>query len=261
MGKKAVFFDIDGTLYDLSIGVPLSAVQAIRGLRDNGHLAFLCTGRPSVIIPAEISDIGFDGIISGCGTYIEYQGQVLEDYYGESSKMYDAVKYLSERGYMVLGESAHSIYYADRDCSEKGKEMFRTLSENLGSKFLTIETPDIRISKIYVNFEGKVFDEEEAAILNRDFDVVVHGESIAEILPKEYNKALGIERLIKHIGIDRENTYAFGDSMNDKQMLSYVKYGIAMGNSVPSILKQAEYVTERLENDGIFKGLKQFGLI
>jgi len=33
MERKAVFFDIDGTLYNTSIGVPESAVQGIRELK------------------------------------------------------------------------------------------------------------------------------------------------------------------------------------------------------------------------------------
>ena len=44
---KAVFFDIDGTLWDETFIVPDSAVDAIRQLRKNGHLAFINTGRAS----------------------------------------------------------------------------------------------------------------------------------------------------------------------------------------------------------------------
>ena len=35
--KKAVFFDADGTICDIEKGVPDSAVEAIRKLRENGH--------------------------------------------------------------------------------------------------------------------------------------------------------------------------------------------------------------------------------
>jgi len=48
--KKAVFFDADGTICDIEKGVPDSAVEAIRKLRENGHEAWLCTGLLSRVI-------------------------------------------------------------------------------------------------------------------------------------------------------------------------------------------------------------------
>jgi hydroxymethylpyrimidine pyrophosphatase-like HAD family hydrolase len=44
-------------------------------------------------------------------------------------------------------------------------------------------------------------------------------------------------------------------------MLNYVKYGIAMGNSSPEVLEIANHKTDTIENDGIYKGLKEFNLI
>lgn len=44
-------------------------------------------------------------------------------------------------------------------------------------------------------------------------------------------------------------------------MIQYVKYGTAMGNSVPELLEIAPYKTARADEDGIEKGLKKFGLI
>ena len=74
--KHAVFFDIDGTLLDEHMQIPKSAITAIRKLRDNGDFAFLCSGRTRVNIYTKelLEDIGFDGIIAGCGTHIEYHG-------------------------------------------------------------------------------------------------------------------------------------------------------------------------------------------
>lgn len=70
------------------------------------------------------------------------------------------------------------------------------------------------------------------------------------------NKAKGIERILEHTGISRDDSYAFGDSANDIDMIQYVKYGTAMGNSVPELLEIAPYKTARADEDGIEKGLK-----
>ena len=82
-----------------------------------------------------------------------------------------------------------------------------------------------------------------------------------EFVPLGVNKAKGIEVILDHTGISREDSYAFGDSANDIDMIKYVKYGVAMGNSVPELLEIAPYQTARVDEDGIEKGLKKFGLI
>ena len=58
--RKLVFFDIDGTLIDgPTHQIPQSAVEAIRKLRENGHLAFINTGRTLVSIEPRIREIVF----------------------------------------------------------------------------------------------------------------------------------------------------------------------------------------------------------
>ena len=64
--KKAVFFDADGTICDMEKGVPDSAMEAIRKLRENGHEAWLCTGRSRAFVPGYLEQIPFTGMISAC---------------------------------------------------------------------------------------------------------------------------------------------------------------------------------------------------
>lgn len=74
--KKAVFFDIDGTLWNEHMQVPESTTKAIRELRNAGNYAFCAAaeaGRTSAV--RKILGIGFDGIVAACGTHIEYEGK------------------------------------------------------------------------------------------------------------------------------------------------------------------------------------------
>jgi len=60
---------------------------------------------------------------------------------------------------------------------------------------------------------------------------------------------------------NKDNTYAFGDSENDYDMIKLCKYGIAMGNGSETLKKIADYVTDDLDSDGIYKALVYYGLI
>ena len=75
--SKIIFFDIDGTLYDSRIGIPESTINALNQLIANEHKIVMCTGRSKGMIPEEYFHMGFDGVILGAGTYVEYEGKIL----------------------------------------------------------------------------------------------------------------------------------------------------------------------------------------
>ena len=76
MGKY-LFFDIDGTLLGPSKKVTDKTAEGIKQARQNGHIAFLCTGRAPVSIMKSVRDIGFDGIISSAGGFIDIGGKYI----------------------------------------------------------------------------------------------------------------------------------------------------------------------------------------
>lgn len=82
-----------------------------------------------------------------------------------------------------------------------------------------------------------------------------------EIVPKGYNKAAGIQKICEILGISHENTYSFGDSTNDLDMLEYTAHSVAMGDGMQQAKDAAEYVTTSLWEDGIYQGCKYYGLI
>ena len=78
MKRKALFFDIDGTLLSEVTGeVPVSAKRALERALERGHLTFVNTGRTWCVLPAEFKRMPFSGYICGCGTYIQFGDEVL----------------------------------------------------------------------------------------------------------------------------------------------------------------------------------------
>lgn len=71
-----LFFDIDGTLIttDGKRTFPESAKRALREARERGHLVYINTGRVMENVDDFIREVGFDGYVCGCGTYIVSEG-------------------------------------------------------------------------------------------------------------------------------------------------------------------------------------------
>lgn len=82
-----------------------------------------------------------------------------------------------------------------------------------------------------------------------------------ELVPKGFNKAVGIATVIRLFDISWENTVVFGDSNNDLAMFEYAAIKVAMGNASPKIKELADYVTSDMFHYGIRDGLKYLKLI
>lgn len=261
MERKIVFFDIDGTLYRYGEEISESTVMAIKKLKENGHIPAICTGRTKSMIFNKILGMGFDSLISGGGTYAEYGGKELYLYELDKEKAAKAVRGMLKYGFMPIPEGHRYMYIDENNIAEPYKPIFKIYKKEIGSKIRQIDYGNLEISKVSGVITEKSDIEGIKMELGDEYAFVNHGGSLLELIPKPFSKAIGIQRLIGYLGIPPEDTYAFGDSFNDLEMLTYVKYGVAMGNSNPGLFRHVKYRTESMDENGIYNGLKRFGLI
>lgn len=258
---KIIFFDIDGTLYHPSIGIPESTMRSLDQLIKNGHKIVMCTGRSKGMIPESYFDMGFDGMIMGAGTYVEYDGTVLYRSLmsqEELDKVIDTGR--REKIGTVLEGEIHGYYDPQNHDAYYMEVRQRTEKDCQTVLYSSDEAVDVPKWTYHHLEPSKIARVEES--LNNRFRGIYHEYlNSVEFIPKDVNKAKGIEKILEYTNILKENAYAFGDSANDIDMIKYVKYGVAMGNAVPELLEAAPYHTARIDEDGIEKGLKRFGLI
>lgn len=262
--KKIVFFDIDGTIISETTRlIPDSTREAINTLRANGHLAFINTGRPISEITPTIKDLGFDGYICGCGTYVEYNNKILLHKKLGKKLSKEIALDMNKYDFEGILEGSKDIYwdYLDNIHNDTVLALIDQHKYEGFYKGLTWHTDNIDIDKLVIflketsDFSG--FYKKYSPIL----DFIKRNETFYELVPKGYSKGTGINFICDYLNINHEDTYAIGDSTNDLPMLDYVPHSIAMGNSAPDLFKSVEYITSDVDNDGIFNALKHYGLI
>ncbi len=260
---KIVFFDIDGTLWDDHLNIPESTIEGIRELRANGHKAFLCSGRSrSNIVAKELWDIGFDGIVAACGNHVEMEGKVLYENI-LSPQLTKRIVELAEEHHMPIVLEGPKYQWLSPTGFEDDPYI-TYLMEQLGDKAIEIHngyTEDMVINKFSADILADTNYEAIKAGLEAELDFMVHDGYIVETVPKGTSKATGIAWLCQYLDVDVADTYAFGDSVNDLEMLAFCGQGIAMGDGVQAAKEAADYVTTALHEDGIYNGLKHYGLI
>ncbi len=260
--KKAIFFDIDGTLMaDAFSPMPGSAVEAVRRARENGHLCFIDTGRTWRLVRGIFDgQAEFDGYLLGCGTMILYQGEVLAHSSFSPGLSQRILGALERYRIDAILEGPREVFC--RTAEEIYSDYFRKYAE----KYRRLNFPD------YTGAEGeydKLFARGDTAAdmerfreeFREELEFIDRGKGFYEILPKGCSKAAAIRFIAEHLGIPMENTAAIGDGNNDLPMLACAHRAVAMGNSTPEVLRMADYVTGTVEEDGIRDALQWLGVL
>lgn len=260
--QKALFFDIDGTiLSEINHTIPKSAIAAIGEAVRQGHLVFINTGRTFCAIPAEVLEMKFDGFLCGCGTDIVYSGEHLfcRDVPEEEGRPF--LELIARCDMDAVLEGRDRIYFQDH------KSRFPAITEIYGASAKSI---DVRVgwddvypvfSKLIAFGDQDSRDEEFCREAARWFDVVCRSGQFYELVPKGYSKAKVIDYVLERFEISRENAWVFGDSGNDLSMFEAVPNAVAMGRHDPVLEPYASYITETVEEDGLYRAMVKLGLI
>lgn len=264
MSKKVIFFDVDGTLIDYSKGMEDtldSTKEAINRIKAQGNLAVLATGRPKSFLTDEILKLNFDGYINSNGAYIELKEKIIYNREISSETVKTIVETFRGEKIEFVFEGQKLSYFSDFN-SPYIKRLLNGFS--IPKTFITDEwkLENIHANKLVVAPETEVKLTKCKELLESQFSFMNHpGEISYDVYFKDCTKADGINKLINYLGIPIENTYAFGDGINDIEMLQTVKYGVAMGNANDKLKKVAKLITNDVLSNGIYNALIKLQVI
>ena len=173
--RKALFFDIDGTL--LSEGrdrqVPESARRALLKAREKGHLVFVNTGRTWCETKEVRHLIDADGWLCGCGTYLMAEGEVFYDWRIPQKRGAELIKLIRDCGMDGVLEGVEACYMQKAPSPTREVEQCRQDFSALGIvSEKTWDDEDISFSKFCLvtdeNSRLDRFKEEKMCIRDRD---------------------------------------------------------------------------------------------
>ena len=84
---------------------------------------------------------------------------------------------------------------------------------------------------------------------------------MADINTCGVTQASGMDVFLRHSGIDRSRSMAFGDGGNDVEMIRHAGVGVALGNAVDAAKRAADYVTATVDDDGVLRALQHYGVL
>lgn len=273
---KIIFLDVDGTLLDYDNHLPASAVEAVRRARARGHRVYICTGRSRAEVYPWLWDIGLDGMIGGNGCYVEDRGHAVLHRTVSPDQCRRVVDWLHGRGLEFYLECNSGLYASER-FEEAGQEAVALYSKRKGPGVpLTVRAafPDMIFGgALYRDDLNKVSfvlssyqDYLDAKAAFPDLKAGTWGGKGEEALfgdlgVKDVDKSTAVEALLRWTGGKIGDTIAFGDAKVDIPMLECCAIGVAMGSGGPEIKAMADYVTDAVEDDGLYKAFAKLGLL
>jgi Cof subfamily protein (haloacid dehalogenase superfamily) len=258
--KGIVFFDSDGTLTDPVAGIKTlteKTVESLKKLEKNGYLAVLNTGRArsyasaAKFFDAGIFSIGAHGVVGDEELFSKYMDREL------AVRIMD---FIDEIGGMVVADNPVECY-----CNKIGSDIFMNWTKkfSIDSSVFNNDRAKIedRIHKMGIIFNDKSQIDLFREKFGRDVTTDVQYGTLFADVSAGCSKGDAVSEFIDRLGVPFENTYAFGDSVNDLSMMRAVAHAIAMGDHDAALDSECEFITKSVKDEGITFGLEHYGLI
>ena len=260
--KKAIFFDIDGTLIDVTKGqtrINEKVRNALKSVQSAGHYIFLATGRPLSYLDSELVNFGFDGFVLTNGAVVVIHDEVIFSEPINKNLIKEICSICESNNIEYILQGYPKVYL--RNGYKLMEDFYSSIDINVDDFVRNFDVNDIDVYKMEFLTERKDVNEIYQHWLH-DTELTgitdpFHYNNL-ELYARKNTKASGIIHAINHLGIDIKNSYAFGDGLNDIEMIKTVGCGIAMGNGNPKLKELAKYVVPSIHDDGVAYGINKY---
>lgn len=258
--KGIVSFDMDMTLLDhADYKIPDSAMRALELLRENYYIV-IATGRDlDSAFSVGLKDmVKPDAVIHLNGTKITVGDTLIYEHLMDQDLVKRMLHFAEGKDFAIGMSCGDEDYYINPEFVERHDIRRWGMTErNFKDPWKLLELP-VRTMAYIGTEEG--CHEVEQAFPEVKLPMFSSREG-ADIVEKQASKAEGLKRLCAYYKIPIENTVAFGDSMNDYEIIQTAGIGVAMGNGIDVLKQAADYVTDEIGKDGVWNACVKLKLI
>ncbi len=252
---KLIAVDMDGTLLDGEGHVPASLWPLLERLKERSILFVPSSGRQLATLRRTFDGHDSDMVfIAENGAYVvhgdeEISTDAVDPAFAASvvGRVRDLVANGSDLGLVVCGKRSAYIERTDHAFRSEADRYYAALEET--DDLLTVDDQILKLA---------IFDFAEAANTapalegwKATHQVVVSGHHWIDVMNQGVNKGLALERLQAALGVTREQTAAFGDYLNDLELLDAAGLSFAMDNAHPDVHARARFRAPANTADGV----------
>ncbi|MBT9777260.1 Cof-type HAD-IIB family hydrolase [Clostridium sp. MCC353] len=256
---KLIVSDIDGTLLEDGGNVINPEVfDTILKLRGQGIQFAAASGRQWASIEQVFYPVKEKIFyLSDNGAYIGCHGRNLFLNTLDRQIVLDMVRDIREREDLEVMVSGPDVVYMET----KDRDFVDWMVNGYKFRVKTVED----LTKVEDQFiKVAVYKKEAVEAATADLrekykdklKMTISGDMWMDCMANGINKGEAVKLLQESLEILPEETMAFGDQLNDIEMLKRAYYSFAIGNARPEVKKAARFQADTNVNDGVLKILK-----
>lgn len=261
---KMLVFDLDGTLLDNDRKMPSENIDYLNELKNKGYIIVIATGRTISSAYNKLNNCScINYIISDTGANI-YDLDKKETIYKKtiSKNIASHILDLYNENFRYIDICSNGKYYTYSLFLEEDSAGVKTyknknnLLDDIGE-----------INHIAMNFKNndctiEMYNYLTANYKNFEFFIMqdsFENSKTIEILPKGVSKYNSINELARYLNISNNEIMAFGDGLNDVEMIEKCGIGVAMANALNEVKEKANYVTRKSNEElGVIDFLEDY---
>ena len=263
MQYKVIVCDLDGTLLNNQHALSENTEREIKRVSSMGIRVILATGRHYVDVRGVAEKLDLDTCIIGSNGTRAYSGN------GERLIMHNLDKGAIETvmDYKLPGDIHLNIYQGKEWLVLEEHQELLDFHKHSNFKYRKISgVSDLKIdevNKFYLYSQNvelmKTVEKDLQSILSDKCDIFFSYFSVIEVMPKGISKGLALEELMTNNGVKPEEVMAFGDGLNDYEMLKWVGKGLIMENADKNLISKLPNleVIGNNNEDGVAKYLSE----
>ena len=270
MNVKLIAFDLDGTLLDDEKHLPPENLAALQAAHAQGIFLVPATGRILKALPEELLAPGLFRYFIFANGALVYDLQEQQALYRARIEPELAVRLCT---YMDTLPVLYDCYrgdcgYMTQWMYDRAPEFFETEPHILKLvKSLRRPVPDLKqkiqedglpLEKLQMFFRPERMDERarQLELVPQLFPELIASSSLRnniEINSARAGKGNALRALCEKLDLDTSESVAFGDGLNDADMLRAAGRGCAMQNAVPAVKEAADVTVETNNDAGVGK--------
>jgi Cof subfamily protein (haloacid dehalogenase superfamily) len=252
--KKLVVLDLDGTTLRNDKTVSENTIKTLLDVRNKGNIILFATARPPrdayKYVPEPLRNnpiICYNGaaVVSSNNLEVIYEKQIIKN---------DVIKILDiceSCGYNQLSIEVNDTLYSNFDTTP--------FFGNAKNEIKDLRKMEYKSAYKVIICSEKPIDEKILKLFPQTVKgVITDKKTLCQIMNAESSKWVAINSIIEKFGISKENVIAFGDDINDLEMIKNAGTGVAMGNAEEQLKSIANYITDTNVNDGVAMFLKKY---
>ena len=259
---KLIATDLDGTLLNEDSKITDYNKTILNKLMDRGIEIVIATGRPIYSMDFYYKELenNSESIVFNGAMVADKNFNCIFSSPLENNIVYNIINLYKEK---YMNNTSLSIYSLKEYIVAKNDFKFKTHTEKINkkNKIIGLENfnNNVKVQKMIIFGDNDILIDVKKNIDNL---FTVHTSfsdpHFLEILAANTNKANALKWLCNKKCIDRSSVMAFGDNYNDMEMIEFAGVGVAMGNAEDNVKKNAKYITDTNNNNGVGIFLKDF---